>query len=131
MWRKTKAAAKRLANAETEVLSSADSRYSTDQLWEVFVALHQQRRKMLGQSGYFANTDFEQFLQRAFVPMENQIWADLLIINYEKKPLAAAIGFRSEDTYYLYQFGMDATRTRLPDLLQRNSASHGTRFKAV
>ena len=86
---------------------------------------------MLGQSGYFANTDFEQFLQRAFVPMENQIWADLLIINYEKKPLAAAIGFRSEDTYYLYQFGMDATRTRLPDLLQRNSASHGTRFKAV
>ncbi len=113
MRRKTKAAAKRLADIETEVLSSADSRYSTAQLWEVFVELHQQRREMLGQSGCFANTDFEHFLQRAFLPLENQNRAELLIINHEKKPLAATIGFKSEDTYYLYQSGMDATRMRL------------------
>ena len=113
MRRKTKAAAKRLANAEVEVLSSADSRYSTDQLWEVFVELHQQRREMLGQPGCFADTDFEQFLKRAFKPMENQSRAELLIINYEKKPLAAGLYFRSDDTFYLYQSGLDTTRMRL------------------
>lgn len=113
MRRKTKAAAKRLANADTEVLSSVDSRYSTEQLWNVFVELHQQRREMLGQPGCFADTEFEHFLNRAFLPMENNNRAELLIINFEKKPLVAAIGLRSENTYYLYQSGMDATRMRL------------------
>ena len=113
MRRKTKAAAKRLASVDTEVLSSVDSRYSTEQLWKMFVELHQQRREMLGQPGCFANTDFELFLKRAFLPMEKNNRAELLIINFEKKPLVAAIGFKSESTYYLYQSGMDSTRMRL------------------
>lgn len=113
MRRKTNSAAKRLASADTEVLSTADSRYSTEQLWKIFVELHQKRRKTLGQPGCFADTDFEHFLKRAFLSLNNKNLAELLIINFEKRPLAAALFLSSESTFYLYQSGMDTSRMRL------------------
>ncbi len=113
MRRKTKAAAKRLASEDTEVLSTADSRYTTEQLWKIFVELHQKRRNMLGQPGCFADTDFEHFLNRAFLSLKNKNQSELLVINFEKRPLAASLCLRSESTYYLYQSGMDTSRMRL------------------
>ena len=63
MRRKTKAARKRLAEPDVEVLFADQDNFGA--LWATFVQLHQKRRNAIGQLGCFADENFEQFLQSA------------------------------------------------------------------
>lgn len=111
MRRKTKKAVKRLADEKTQVLST--DRVPFDQLWSTFCDLHQQRRKMLGQDGCFADPKFEEFLKSATFELIHRSQAELVVIHFENKPLASMLLLNNQDTVYMYQSGMDAQRLSL------------------
>lgn len=111
MRRKTKAAIKRINNPASEVLSTQNE--SFDELWPMFVALHQGRRKMLGQAGCFADPSFEMFLQQASKDLMEEDSAELLVILFEGRPLATKLCLFGGETVYFYQSGIDVERMNL------------------
>lgn len=111
MRRKTKKAIQRTSDAACEVVSSHDVEF--DLLWPQFVALHQQRRKMLGQVGCFADQNFEQFLKQATRQLIAEGRAELVLINHEALPLASSLLFNDVTTNYMYQSGADCSRMKL------------------
>ncbi len=105
MRRKTKKAVQRLADPDTEILSTKQASLSS--LWPTFVDLHQKRRMMLGQAGCFAETGFEAFLKNSLEQLVPQDRADVLQINYQGIPLACAVMLNDGITSFLYQSGME------------------------
>ncbi|MFK7769771.1 MAG: GNAT family N-acetyltransferase [Mariniblastus sp.] len=111
MRRKTKKAVQRLKAPETEIVAAKVGDF--DELWPVFTELHQQRRKMLGQSGCFADQNFEAFLRQATKSLLHEGIAQLRFIYREGKPLASMLLFNDQRTVYMYQSGMDSERLKL------------------
>jgi CelD/BcsL family acetyltransferase involved in cellulose biosynthesis len=109
--RKTKKAVKRLADSDTKVLSSDDTDFAT--LWPTFVQLHQARRQMLQQPGCFADSNFESFLRAATDSMIRDSRAEILVIQYQGKPLASMLLLNDGETTYMYQSGLDPDRISL------------------
>ena len=105
MRRKTKAARKRLAEPDVEVLFARPDNYST--LWDTFVHLHQKRRNAIGQLGCFADEKFERFLRSAATGLMDLGQADLLVIKKAESPIAAVLLLRCGETCMMYQSGID------------------------
>lgn len=102
--RKTKKAVQRLSDPQTEIRSSDD--YSVDELWPIFVELHQQRRQMLGQAGCFANSVFESFLKTATQRLVAVSRAELMVIYHAGQPFACSLFVNDGVTNMMYQSGM-------------------------
>ncbi len=111
MRRKTKKAVQRTSDERCEIISSDDVDF--EWLWPKFVALHQQRREMLGQAGCFADQAFGQFLKQASEKLIAERRADLMLINFEGLPLASMLLFNDVSTNYMYQSGVDCERMKL------------------
>ncbi len=111
MRRKTKKAVQRVADPNTEILSSRDVPFN--ELWPIFTHLHQQRRNMLGQEGCFASQDFENFLRSAASSLVDESQAELLAILHAGTPLATMLLLNDNETVYTYQNGMDVERLHL------------------
>ena len=109
--RKVKKAEKRLADPQTNIRSTDTE--SLIELWPHFVELHQQRRKSLGQDGCFSNSDFDSFLYLATESLIQSGQAELTMIEYESRPLAAMLLFNNGQTNFMYQSGMDPSRLNL------------------
>lgn len=105
MRRKTKKAIQRLKEDNTSVMSSSDE--PLDKLWPQFVALHQQRREMLGQAGCFASPDFGHFLKAATNGLMLESKAELICLSRNNRPLAAMLLLHDRETTYMYQSGLD------------------------
>ena len=105
MRRKTKKAVKRVSDPATTILSTRDQPF--EKLWPIFTRLHQQRRKMLGQSGCFASESFERFLRSATQGLVEESRAEILVIMFEDRPLATMLMLNDDETVYTYQTGMD------------------------
>jgi CelD/BcsL family acetyltransferase involved in cellulose biosynthesis len=73
----------------------------------ILIELHQKRRNALGDDGCFANRHFESFLRDAALRLleRNQLQAFTLWLG--QRPIAADIGFRSQDRWLCYQAGID------------------------
>ena len=113
MRRKTRKAIDRLADPRTAIWSSINQPYEVDRLWSTFVDLHQRRRISLGQPGCFANQKFHAFLKLAFKQLHAAGLAELIVVESEQTPIAAALVLKDHQTAYLYQSGVN------PEVLQR------------
>ena len=111
MRRKTKKATQRLADERTDVFCS--NRNGLDELWPVFVQLHQKRRNSLGQPGCFSDPGFEKFLLAATQQLAKEQRAQLKVIHFEDQPLASMLLFNDVRTNYMYQSGVDTDRMKL------------------
>ena len=109
--RKTKKALQRLSAANLIVCDAANNRF--DQLWTLFVDLHQQRRQMLGQAGCFVDEKFTRFLREATQRLIQLGRAELVVINHQDLPIATYLQLNDGHTAYLYQSGMDANQVAL------------------
>ena len=111
MRRKTKKAVQRLAGETCDIRSSRDNDF--DSLWATFVDLHQKRRAMLDDAGCFADPAFETFLRRSTRELIEEGRAELVVIDFDNKPLASMLLINDEDTNYMYQSGADESRMKL------------------
>lgn len=109
--RKTKKALKRLADPDTEILTTHET--DLDELWPLFVNLHQERREMLGQPGCFADSDFDKFLFSATRGLIEQGKGELVVIKYQGDPLGAFLLLNDGHTVYMYQSGMSTKHLKL------------------
>lgn len=75
--------------------------------WPEFVRLHQKRRQLLGQTGCFANSDYERFLKNAVIELAVQGSAWLSVVRASQQTLGVLLVFDSGDTTYVYQSGID------------------------
>lgn len=105
MRRKTKAAKKRLAMPDVEVVLANEDNFQ--QSWDTFVCLHQKRRVSLGQLGCFSDESFESFLKSAVQGLLSQGQADVLIVNKDTVPMATMLLIYSDATCMMYQSGLD------------------------
>jgi CelD/BcsL family acetyltransferase involved in cellulose biosynthesis len=133
MRRKTKKAVKQLADPQTDTWTSRN--HCFEELWQVFIDLHQKRRAMLGQPGCFANSRFEAFLKDATEQLFVDHRAEIIQIDYQNRPLASVLMLHDHATSYLYQSGMEPDLASLNPGYQlviaaiQNSMQHGiTRF---
>lgn len=108
MRRKTKAARKRLAQADVEIQFAQPE--TLERQWATFVQLHQKRRNALGQLGCFADEKFERFLRSAISGLINMNRADLIVISNSGSPLAAIVLIYSGETCMMYQSGIEPER---------------------
>ena len=121
MRRKTKAAAKRLANPETEVVLATPDNF--DKTWDEFEVLHQKRRVFLGQPGCFACPKFSQFLKLAVRDLVSAQLANLKVIYHQGTPISAVLLLTSETTCMMYQSGLDPEYSSLEPGYQTNYAA--------
>lgn len=105
MRRKTKVARKRLAADDARV-EFADQD-SFDNHWNQFEALHQKRRKSLGQPGCFADGNFAVFLKTATRELLAASLAELLVIYKNDCPISSVLLLKSDNTCMMYQSGLD------------------------
>lgn len=105
MRRKTKAARKRLAEPDAEVLFADQENFDT--LWATFVHLHQKRRNAIGQLGCFAEENFERFLQSAAKGLMSLERSDLVVVKKSGSPIAAVLLIYCGETCMMYQSGID------------------------
>jgi CelD/BcsL family acetyltransferase involved in cellulose biosynthesis len=111
MRRKTKKAVQRTSDVACQIESTKHADFET--LWTQFVALHQQRRQMLRQAGCFADPEFEMFLKNATQDLVNENRAELVVINFDEKPLASMLMLNDVTTNFMYQSGADCSRMKL------------------
>lgn len=111
MRRKTKAARKRLAEPDVEVLFADQENFDT--LWDSFVHLHQKRRNAIGQLGCFADENFERFLRSAATGLKAIGRSDLVVIEKSGAPLAAVLLIYCGETCMMYQSGIDPEMSSL------------------
>jgi len=111
MRRKTKAARKRLAEPDVEILFANEENFSD--LWGTFVRLHQKRRNAIGQLGCFADENFQRFLQSATTGLMSLDRSDLLVINKSDAPVAAVLLIYCGETCMMYQSGIDPKMSSL------------------
>lgn len=81
-----------------------------NQHWPSFIDLHQKRRKLLGQTGCFADPRFEQFLKTTTLAMAEQDGAWLSLVRHDGTAIAALLIFDWQGTASLYQSGIDTDR---------------------
>lgn len=105
MRRKTKAARKRLAEPDIDVVFAGQDNFST--LWDTFVHLHQKRRNSIGQLGCFADEKFERFLRSAVTGLMSLGRSDLVVIKKAGSPIAAILLVYCDETCMMYQSGID------------------------
>lgn len=105
MRRKTKAAKKRLASPDVQILSANKTNFETS--WRTFVDLHQKRRVSIGQLGCFADQKFETFLKSAIYGLMDCQQSDLITINHSSVPVATMLLIYSDATCMMYQSGLD------------------------
>ena len=105
MRRKVKEAAKRLDNESTQVRSTTTD--SFEELWPIFVDLHQQRRELLSQAGCFADSNFEHFLKNSTLALIENGLAELTVIEKDECPIASSLSLFNNDKWMLYQTGFD------------------------
>lgn len=102
--------------------------------WPEFVRLHQLRRQQLGQTGVFADANFEQFLRSATLKLANEGSASLAKLMYGGSTLGMLLIFQSESTWYIYQSGFDTHRIDLEpghminSLMLRTAIERGIKF---
>jgi CelD/BcsL family acetyltransferase involved in cellulose biosynthesis len=100
--------------AQTHLLtSSAD----VERCFEMFVDLHQRRRRSLGQPGCFASRKFSEFhreIIRRFLALSK---LRLMWTQFEGRPVAAEYDLVGGEVVYYYQTGID------PDLADLNPGS--------
>ena len=75
--------------------------------WPKFVELHQKRRQTLGQSGCFANANFESFLRQVvsdYAPTGQVVMAE---VSHELQPFGYLLLFRTRHRLWMYQSGFD------------------------
>ena len=111
MRRKTKAARKRLAEPDVEVLFADQDNFGS--LWATFVYLHQKRRNAIGQLGCFADDDFERFLESAATGLMSLERSDLVVIKKSGSPIAAVLLIYCGETCMMYQSGIDPDMSSL------------------
>lgn len=111
MRRKTKAARKRLAEPDVEVLFADQDDFGS--LWATFVYLHQKRRNAIGQLGCFADDDFERFLESAAAGLMSLERSDLVVIKKSGSPIAAVLLIYCGETCMMYQSGIDPDMSSL------------------
>lgn len=78
--------------------------------WPAFVELHQKRRQQLGQSGCFANSEFNQFLCDATLRLANADRVLMTMVSHDEKPFGAILCFVSGDCICVYQSGLDTDK---------------------
>ncbi|MDA7950339.1 MAG: GNAT family N-acetyltransferase [Pirellulaceae bacterium] len=89
------------------VLKTADSKETFDRYWEVFVELHQKRRKSLGEEGCFTSPRFSGFLREAAELFFGEEQLGLYVVEYEKVPIAVDFHLLGNQVSYAYQSGID------------------------
>ena len=105
MRRKTKAAKKRLA--EPEVAKQFATQETFEELWQLFVQLHQKRRNVLGQMGCFSDEKFERFLKTATQGLMKLNRSDLVLISKSGTPIAVTLLIYCGETCMMYQSGIE------------------------
>ena len=75
--------------------------------WPKFVMLHQKRRQQLGQSGCFADTNFESFLRQVVSDCAELGQVVLVEISHESQPIGYLLLFRTSHRLWMYQSGFD------------------------
>ena len=111
MRRKTKAARKRLAEPDVEVLFANPDNFST--LWDTFVHLHQKRRNAIGQLGCFADEKFQRFLRSAATGLKSIERSDLVVVKKSGAPIASVLLIYCGETCMMYQSGIDPEMSSL------------------
>lgn len=84
-----------------------------EQLWPVFVELHQRRREALGEPGCFADEVFAKFLHDATVKLAESGKAAIFILRENDQPVAAEHQLLGSQTAFAYQSGLDPERMEL------------------
>lgn len=79
-----------------------------DETWELFVDLHQLRRRMQGEAGCFDFPPFGAFLRAATDAFLAMGGCHLAILHDGPTPMSALLMFFNQHTTYMYQSGMDA-----------------------
>jgi CelD/BcsL family acetyltransferase involved in cellulose biosynthesis len=79
-----------------------------DPFWPEFVALHQMRRRSLGQEGCFACHQFESFLRTATQKLMESRQAKLVFLIKDGYRFAATLVFTSDTQVFMYQTGLDS-----------------------
>lgn len=104
--RKTRKASRRLGQPEFTARALWDPASIAD-AWPTFSDLHQRRRQSLGDPGCFADPRFESFLANATVSLAESARAQINLLEYMDRPLAANLEFVAGDSVYMYQTGFD------------------------
>ena len=121
MRRKTKAAKKRLAADDTRVEFADQESFETH--WSLFEALHQKRRKFLGQPGCFASGNFAVFLKAATRELLDSSLAELMVIYKDDCPISTVLLLKSDNTCMMYQSGLDPKYCSVEPGYQTNLAA--------
>ncbi len=75
--------------------------------WTKFVELHQKRRQTLGQSGCFADANFESFLRQVVSDCAAAGQVVLVEISHGPQPFGYLLLFRTSHRLWMYQSGFD------------------------
>jgi CelD/BcsL family acetyltransferase involved in cellulose biosynthesis len=75
--------------------------------WPKFVELHQKRRQTLGQSGCFANANFESFLRQVVSDYASVGQVVMTEVSHELQPFGYLLLFRTRHRLWMYQSGFD------------------------
>lgn len=121
MKRKTKAARKRLAADDTRV--EFTTRQSFETHWSQFEALHQKRRRFLGQPGCFADGNFAVFLKGAVRELLDASLAEMLFVYKNDCPISTVLLLKSDNVCMMYQSGLDPDYASVEPGYQTNLAA--------
>ena len=80
---------------------------------EILESLHTSRWNSLGEEGCFAHPGFREFLTAMAKEKLEQGTLSLIWLTYEGQPIAADIGYRSEEGLYTYQGGISTEHLHL------------------
>jgi CelD/BcsL family acetyltransferase involved in cellulose biosynthesis len=81
-----------------------------NQVWDIFVELHQGRRESLGERGCFASDRFGDFLRDASEQCLATGTLRLSWLEYDGRPIAAEYMLQGGGVVYAYQAGVDPKR---------------------
>lgn len=110
--RKTRRATQMADRGELTLELVSDSQQLNEH-WPEFVRLHQLRRQQLGQSGVFADANFERFLKASTLELASEGSASIAKLLYGGSVLGMLLIFQSDATWYIYQSGFDTQRIEL------------------
>jgi CelD/BcsL family acetyltransferase involved in cellulose biosynthesis len=82
-------------------------RHDLAEFMPILIELHQKRRNALGDAGCFANRRFEAFLREAALRLLERNQLQAFTLWHGQRPIAADIGFRSQERWLCYQAGID------------------------
>ncbi len=104
--RKTRRASRHLGQPEFRARVLRDPS-AIAEAWPIMVELHQQRRESCGDKGCFADPHFERFLVTATTDLAACGRAQINLLEYLGRPLAANLEFTTADSVLMYQTGFD------------------------